>query len=75
MRDSAGRLLGKNDPARNEAIAALLAECGFADAEIKTYENGGQLTAAASVAGDGDAQKAQRLIREQINADLFLYRR
>ena len=75
VKTSAEKLLGKNDPARNDAIAALLTECGFADPEVKTYENGGQITAAAAVTGNGDAQKARELIQEQTNAVLFLYRR
>ena len=75
VKTSAEKLLGKNDTARNGAIAALLAECGFADAEVKTYENGGQITAAAVVSGDGDAQKARQLVQEKTNADLYLYRR
>lgn len=75
VKDSAERLLGKNDPARNDRIASLLAECGFADAEVKTYETGGRITAAASVTGEGDALKAQRLTKEQTDAELFLSRR
>ncbi len=75
VKTSAEKLLGKNDPARNEAVAALLTACGFADPEVKTYETGGQVTAAATVTGDGDAQKARELIREQTSTVLYLYRR
>ena len=75
VRLSGGRLLGKNDEARNGAVRELLLSCGFTQAEVKTYATGHALTAAAEVEGGGDEAKARALIKEQTGADLFLSRR
>ena len=75
VRTSAGKLLGRNDGARNEAIQEILLSCGYTQAEVKTYATGRNVTAAADVTGEGDENAARALIQEKTGAELFLSRR
>ena len=75
VRTSAGKLLGRNDGARNEAIQEILLSCGYTQAVVKTYATGRNVTAAADVTGEGDENAARALIQEKTGAELFLSRR
>ncbi len=75
VKQSAGRLLGRNDEAQNESIQKILLSCGYTQAEVKTYATGPNVTVAAAVSGEGDEAGARTLIQEQTGADLFIFRR